>query len=368
MKQRRLLHALGEVDPTLVAQAAPGKKKLPRWGKLLTAAACICLVLLSAAEVADRFEWFYAGCSANPGTIVGDTYYFSYKGDGVYSYSPAKGTKKELSTFWYEGWLVNDYGIYYKQDNSLYVKVHATDRTKRLYTADPLQFSHIGFSLDADGSVIVTQYNKHREIQSEVRVDGIDGRVLDEVTPAVSYDDVFGDLVIPYSRANFTVGARTVKLTVTGEEHRFILCENGTNILPEGVFVGQYPRIYSGRVWFEVAGSTVSQITWFILSPDGDDRLLTLPYRYFDTATGDFLFYTAGDSSQVWCMDYDTLECWALTVDTPSDDLYSLVTDGAWLYTCAPWDDAQTLWRLVYEDGRPTGLELVNEDIGPHGH
>lgn len=365
MKQRRLLHALGEVDPALVTEAAPTKKKMPRWGKALTAAACICLVLLSAAEVIDRYEWFYAGCSANPGTIVGDTYYFSYKGDGIYSYSPETGTQKELSTFWYEGWLVNDYGIYFDQDNSLYVKVHATGRTERLYTANVLEYTHIGFSLEADGSVIVTQYNKHREIQSEVRVDGVTGEVLETVTPAVSYDDVWGDLIIPYSRANFTVGERTVTLALTEEKYH-ILLEEGENLLPEGVFVSAYPREYGGRLWFDTYANNDVAWTWYVVSPDGEDRLLTLPARYFDTATEDFLFYTTNWNDEVWCMDYETLECWKLTLDTASDDIYAMVTDGTRLYTCAPWDDAQTLWKLVYEDGRPVAAELVAEDIGPH--
>lgn len=374
MKSKRILDALGQVEEQYVAEAAPARKKLPRWGRALTLAACLCLVVLSGAEIIDRYEWFRAGCSASPGTIVGDTYYFSEKGSGIYSYAPGEGTKKELSTFWYEGWLVNDYGIYYKQGHSVYVQIHESGRRIRLYTASWFKYTHIGFSLDADGSVIVTQYNKHREVEDEVRIDGVTGAYIETVTPSVSYDDVWGDLVIPYSRANFTLGDRTLTLTPIGKENRFHLYENGENILPEGLTVDNYNQ-YGDNIWFDISLWDGSTHTCYVATPSGEDQIVTLPSHYYDTGTGDYLFYSDEALNEdyssewtVWCLDWHTGESWPLEFDWDGADFYSLVTDGEWFYSCAPWSDAQTCWRLVYEAGRPAALALVSENVAPHGH
>lgn len=376
MKSQRILAALNEAEELYVAEAAPKRKKMPRWGKLLTAAACLCLAVMSFVEVVDRMEWFAAGCSANPGTLIGDTYYFSYMGDGVYSYTPGKGTQKEISTFWYEGWLVNDYGIYYDQDHSIYVQVHETGKRKLLYTASIFNYSHIGFSLEADGSVIVTQYNKHREVQDEVRIDGVTGEVLEIVTPSVIYDDVFHDIVVPYSRANFTVGGRTVKLTPSGKENRFLLYENGENILPEGLTVSGYPHWYADNIWFTCSLWDDTTNTYYVVTPDGEDEIVTLPNHYYDTGTNDYLFYTDEEFLDedynsvwtVWCMDWRTGESWALEFDWDGADFYSVVTDGEWFWSCAPWSDDQVCWKLVYDGERPVGLTIFNKNAAPDGH
>lgn len=376
MRSQRILMTLSEVEEQYVAAAAPGKKKMPRWRKLLTAAACLCLAVMCFVEVVDRMEWFAAGCSANPGTLIGDTYYFSYMGDGVYSYTPGEGTKKEISTFWYEGWLVNDYGIYYKQDHRLYVQIHETGKRKLLYTSSVFNYSHIGFSLEDDGSVIVTQYNKYREVQDEVRIDGVTGKVLETVTPSVSYDDVFGDLTVPYSRANFTVGNRILTLTPSGRENRFLVYENGENILPEGVTVSGYPDQYGDNVWFDTYLQDDTNSTYYVATPDGQDQVITLPTHYYDTGTNDHLFYTDEQILDedyhsvwtVWCLNWRTGKSWPLEFDWDGADFYSVVTDGEWFWSCAPWSNAQVCWKLVYDGDQPVGLSLFDQNAAPDGH
>ena len=39
-----------------------------------------------------------------------------------------------LSTFWYDGYAVNGYGIYYLRGATLYVQVHETGERIKLYT------------------------------------------------------------------------------------------------------------------------------------------------------------------------------------------------------------------------------------------
>ena len=45
------------------------------------------------------------------------------------------GTEKILSTYWYDGAIVNDYGVYFNRGRTLYVLPHATGKTEKLYTA-----------------------------------------------------------------------------------------------------------------------------------------------------------------------------------------------------------------------------------------
>ena len=47
---------------------------------------------------------------------------------------------------------------------------------------------------------------------------------------------------------------------------------------------------------------------------------------------------------------------------------HDIATDGVYLYACAPWSSAHTVWRLISdEDGRHTALEYV-DTVGPARH
>ena len=44
--------------------------------------------------------------------------------------------------------------------------------------------------------------------------------------------------------------------------------------------------------------------------------------------------------------------------------LYSVTSDGVYVYSCAPWGEAQIQWKLVYdEDGRPATIQLIDKNI-----
>ena len=363
MKSKRILEALGAVDGQYIAAADPGRKKLPRWTKALAACASLCLVLLGTVGTLLRFDYFRSGCGAWCGNIVEGTYYFTVPHDGVYSYSPEEGTKKQLSAFWEDGWLVNDYGIYYTRGRSLFVQVHETGKRQRLYTAAWWDWTHIGFSLEEDGNVVVTQYDKYRERISEVLVDGVTGQVLGEVTPVISYDEWWNDATPLYSRIHFQVGERTLTLDATGGEYRYDLTEDGRSLLPAGMRVSGATR-FGDRLWFRSAGESEDTVTWYVASPDGNDQVVTLPLHTYQTGTGDYLFYVDDSNSGIWCAEASTGQRWKLQTDVDCD-FYSIVTDGTWMYTCVPWGEEQVCWELAWEEGRPTALKLVSENIAP---
>lgn len=364
MNNRQLLDALGQVEDRYIEAAAPGKQhgKSSRWVRGLAIAACLCLMLAGAVQTLLRFDYLSAGCSAWPGAIVDGTYYYNVAHRGVYCYTPEGESRKLLSTFWEEGWLVNDYGLYYKRGRSLFVRVHETGQTQRLYTAGWLDCTHIGFSLQQDGTVVLTEYNKHTEMRRELLLDGGTGKVLETVLEPTSYDDIFRDAVLPYSDSHFQVGSREVDLVPTGEANRCDLLEDGESILPEGVRISRWASAYFGpNLWLSCEEEEDSLCTYFVLRPDGNDFLITLPNHYYEAGTEDFLFYV---DVGVWCLELATGAQWKL--EAPEEwAFYSLATDGDDLYSCVPWDDAQTCWRLIYTDGRPSRLELVEGDITP---
>ena len=212
-------------------------------------------------------------------------------------------------------------------------------------------------------------------MQDEVRIDGVTGTFIETVNPTVGYDDVWGDIVIPYSRANYTVGDRTLVVVPSGEPNRYYLYENGENILPENFTIYYAPDRYGDRLWFEHSDWDVEEQRFYIVSPNEEDQLITLPNRYYDTGTNDYLFYTVENLDeeynsdwQVFCLDWRTGESWPLVYDYDGADFYSVVTDGEWFYSCAPWSDEQVCWKLRYEDGKPVALELVNENAAPKNH
>ena len=60
----------------------------------------------------------------------------------------------------------------------------------------------------------------------------------------------------------------------------------------------------------------------------------------------------------------ETEESWILMADCDATR-YSIVSDGEYMYSCAPWDHEQIVWKLIYdEDGRPIEMQLLDEDIG----
>ena len=98
--------------------------------------------------------------------------------------------------------------------------------------------------------------------------------------------------------------------------------------------------------------------------------MVTILDEPYGGGAGNYLFYPSYTDEYetewgvVCCTDVTTGETWELDVDTYTDDLYSLRTDGKYLYSTAPWDDGHACWGVIYgDDGKPTAIRLVDEDI-----
>ena len=182
MRAEDILNALDHVDPALVESAGRMPRLWPRrLRRLAAAAACFALILGLGVQTLLRFDYFRSGCSAWPGSVVDGTYYFRVAHSGLWRWSEETGTEKILSTYWYDGAIVNDYGVYFNRGRTLYVLPHATGKTEKLYTASRAKCTHIGFSLLADGQVDLMVYDKDRQMGSEYLLDGATGAVRETI-------------------------------------------------------------------------------------------------------------------------------------------------------------------------------------------
>lgn len=364
MRSIDLYSAIRAVDDDILerSEAATCKhKKKNGWLKWGTLAACLCLVIAGMLDTLNRFDYSFSrgNCAATPGTIVDGVYYYYVPHSGVWSYEPNGGSQKQLSTYWFEEWTVNDYGIYYRQGMSVYVCDHETGERRKLYSASQPDCTHIRFELRNDGSIIVAGWNKDNRSRYELLLDGITGELIETVMEPTSYD------VLSYGESHKIIGSRKVELLAASEDS--VLCElteNGVKLLPEGMLVFKDEEYWGNALWFGVWHEDIvdSEEKYVILYPDGATEIVTLPAQHYYGGTTEYLFATI-ENCEILCVEVATGESWILEMDA-TGDFHDLATDGNYLYTMAPWAEEQTCWKLEYNDeGRPTGITLVNENI-----
>ena len=186
MTNEQLSASLSYLGDELLAECGARRQRPKRsWRTALIKAACIALVLFSGIYVAGRFDYSLgAGCASSPGTIADGRYYYHVRHSGVWCYDPAMGTSERvLSTFWYDGYAVNGYGIYYLRGETLYVQVHETGERIKLYTA-PQDCTRLFFSLLGDGRIDVRlRFNSYTIHQDKVPTD------TEPNVPSWSYND-----------------------------------------------------------------------------------------------------------------------------------------------------------------------------------
>lgn len=375
----KLSDALDMLDEDLILRAhrlhvpkeSPAKA-MAKWGGI---AACLCLLLAGAVHTLQRFDYFLfrAGCSALPGTVADGVYYYNVRHDGVYAYRPGGESEKLLSTFWEEGWQVNGYGLYYYRGKSLYVRPHETGKCQKLHTEKGS--THIRFQLKPDGNIILTAYNKHKELIWQQLLDAKTGDILETVMEPTPYNVYYKSGT--YSDLNCWAGDRSLLLSYREEDpgpessarSGFRLFENGKDILPEDVYVykgsahntGDTLIIFGYRT--EEESENEDRKLLIVLRPDGNDSIFTVQNQYYHYGADSFLFYS--DMGEVWCLSLEDGSYWELDAAQESAvDFYDISTDGQYVYACAPWNHIQECWKVEYDaDGKPAGLSLVDGDI-----
>ena len=150
-----------------------------------------------------------------------------------------------LSTFWYNSYQVNEYGVYYIGGKSLYVLDHAAKKRTLLYRGGG-DCTNLHLSLYGD-DVVVTVYDRKTDRSYQLLLDGKTGGDRQEITPPTDYG--YYDTHM-FSQRHFRVGERQLKLVpLDGESERYDLRENGVSLLPDSVAVDAYPdRVGDGPV------------------------------------------------------------------------------------------------------------------------
>ena len=362
-------------------------------------------MLFSGIYVAGRFDYSLgAGCASSPGTIADGRYYYHVRHSGVWCYDPAMGTSERvLSTFWYDGYAVNGYGIYYLRGETLYVQVHETGERIKLYTA-PQDCTRLFFSLLGDGRIDVqlrfNSYTIHQDkvptdtepnvpsrsyndtiVWSEYLLDGRTGELLEVRQEYASSGAGFEQF---YENTHLTFGGYEFTLVPSGQRADGValyrLLRDSEDVTPEGTLFDQGFFVLRGGQYALVECVRGGKLThnMLCLGADGSVTTLRCPNtRSYVAAADGFVFYDQYEwqlAEQryigVGCHDIATGEEWLLTVDRTdlTRELYDYTTDGVYLYACAPWSSAHTVWRLISdEDGRPATLEYV-DTVGPARH
>ncbi|MGM9662821.1 MAG: hypothetical protein ACI3WR_07030 [Oscillospiraceae bacterium] len=383
MNREQLFAAVGETEERFLAESERRRKKR-RWRRPLAVAACLALLLIGGVQTLLRLEYLTAGCGAWPGDIVDGVYYYRMPHKGLCRYTPEEGSELLVHTFWEDGCIVNEYGVYYTRGRSLYVCVHETGKTKKLYTVPLFTASHIGVSFLAEGTLDLTVYNKWEEYKYDLELDGETGEVLSTLLPPTDY----GEDVLRPTQRSYLVGERKIeKVKVSREETDAVeerygltfhdrlcdLTENGVSLLPEGAYTSDYSGTQLGdyllvQYFFPETLETEGEHTLLLL-PEGGS--VELPALHVSAAAEGYLYCVAYSASgeqenAVLCYELASGESWTLPPDHPelASSLYDFASDGTLLYSSAPWAKTQACWEIVRdESGRPASLRLISGDI-----
>lgn len=212
---------------------------------------------------------------------------------------------------------------------------------------------------------MITTYNKHTELISEILIDGKSGEVIARVMPPTSYKQYYKSG--KYSDFHYSIGSRQLELTYVGEDTTYALFENGKNILPDDLLVYRDSGIYFGNTlilsgYRKDLDDTNNEIL-VVLRPDGKDTILTIPNRNYYTGTDEYIFYS--QNNDIWCLALAYGTTWELEQYTDTAvDFYSISANSNYLYSCAPWKAGHECWRIEYDtSGKPAGITLIDDNI-----
>lgn len=339
MKNMRLFEALGKIDENLIAGI----------------------------DTLGRLDYtFKANCGAFLGEIIDGTYYYFEPHKGIMKYTPDGESEMLLHTYWFgEDWEVTDYGIYYQDDMSVYVCDHETGVRTKLYTSDSTENTHMRFKLWKDGKILVTNYNKEKEIVYQVLVDGKNGGVIETVMEKTAYKVANN---VYYGDMHLWVGDREIILEPQDEKKQtFIAVENGENILPEGFYVTRHYQDAYKNILLLHKQNDENYKTVFAIYPDGTNQVLQLPPYENYSGNDKFLYHAEPLEDGIACVDARTGESWFLEIEANGKEykeMHNVVCDGMYMYTCGPAGGEAALWKLVYdESGKPIGMSLIDDDI-----
>ena len=331
---------------------------------LIALSLSLCL-LLTVIPVMHRLDYhpFLASCSGSIGEIVLGDYYYFVPHRGVYCYDPeSNASRLVLHTYWADEYVVHSGGVFYERGLSAYW-CDSNGERQRVYTANPLETTHIALNTMTTGEVAITCYNKHNQTLYQVILHGMRG-VIQGKTEEQSYKE------IKLSEACHSIGERRgIVLVQTDARNNWLLDihENGASLLPDGATVSKYRVLQAGwSLWFTIYYEDQTHdgfADYLVLDANGDTRIVTLPDQPYVGGDAAYLFYPTYDNG-VGCVEIATGESWVLTSEGDTTNVYDIATDGTYLYASAPWSEQQSAWRIERDHtGKPVGITLLNPNL-----
>ncbi len=363
----RIVSAMEYIDDDLVSGAVTytRTKKKNSWVKWGALAACLCLIVIGAIDTLSRFEYtMSANCSAYPGEVVNGDYYYHVDHEGVYCFADGK-SEKVLSTYWYDDWAVNEYGIYYQRGRTLFVQPHNSNTKVKLYTANTTDTTHIEFVLQPDGDVVVIHRNKKTTSAYEVLINGATGDLIATLTEPASYGK--HNSKEKFNNTRYSIGDRLIEWVYSDEYDRFQIFENGMSILPDDLFVQNHLEPFYSEDTLILYGWRADiaddETILIVLRADKTDSILYVPNESFVAGTNEYLFYP-DHRGGVYCLDLLTGDSWQLELAGESQvNMHNISTDGNYLYSCSPKEHYHECWKVEYEDKKPVRLSISQSDV-----
>ena len=350
MTNKDLYREFGNIDLDMVEAAAPTQKiknkKRNSWIKWVSIAACFCICLTAfALNTLNRMDYFEESCSSHIGSVTEGGYYYEVQRDGIYSYSKSNGTTKLLSSYWFDNWSVNEYGIYYNRGTTLYVLPHGSEKSEKLYSS--ANGSRIDFAIQPNGTIktsVVGKVDGKFETLQKFFLDGVTGERIEGNLNETIYK--IGDREIVHLRQN------------NGSD----VLERGTSILPKGMIVGNGADAFDDGVMFFINSESNDIWSYFIVLADGSNHIVEIagdpPFSIYET----YVIYLKDNT--FWCLDARNNESWKLDMTSDEYGVYEFVLDGTTIYSCAPWSEKQTCWKLnTDENGKPISTTLTDDNI-----
>lgn len=400
-----LLDVIGEVKDEYLQEIDSRIKRVHRgrrWKRGLVAA---CMLLLVGVVV--QFAVLFGGGLGSRGGgfsaegLVAGGYYFHQTRDGdVFRYTPEEGAVRLLKGGVFDRWkstrysiTANDYGFYYSKGDWIYRIKNGETKSEKLYHYESKPQYPSLYPAGANDIAVRVTYNRADVITHDevLIIDGITGECktvvmeqddpyyesnyplddpgfIDEREEQRSMNTVYADTV------TYTVGDRTLELVYQeGKEwydYAYRLTENGKPLY--NGYVEPYDvRTVGDSLVFTVGrgGNNFGKDLngYVIVSPDGSNHVVNVP----SVPGNEQFFFTlkdTDDGQDVLAVRVSDNEKFKLKWDrTEEDNVWYIHSDGSYLWAMGfngmKDDFVTSCYRIEYENGIPTALTLIDDDI-----
>lgn len=406
-----LLNVIGEAQDDYleeVDQRVGKVRRRKRWTRTSLIAACVIVIvgiLLQFGPVLYEGIGAHGSCNyASDGIAAGGYFYYEEPGDGFFRYTPYEGSvrltrgslKDRMRNTWYT-FTANDYGFYYTKGDWIYRIRHGETESEKLYRYEekvsmPFMYPAGANDIAVDVYYEVSGDGYHSEI---IIIDGITGErkatvieenITQEEFNALPRDEMglYEDEALDalYSRTpvfaprlTYTVGDRTLELVLAEGSDWFdcayYLTENGKRLTEDYVVPYDVGTLGDSLVFAIGRDRIVSQNAsrFLIVRPDGTQQTVSTGIMGGGIHGGEDFYFTYeqwyGDERDVQIIKAVRIndgEEFELKWNAPEEPFDFLYADGRYIWLT--FYDRIACYRVVYEDGVPTALRLIDADIG----